>query len=194
MSAGMFAVSQGIPIAQDYRVFGAIPLQVAFFPFYILLFAGGTLAFRNGWMERLHSQDLRFWACLSAALVIGMPALLFLGGAPDGYFDLFLSGFNWRCILMSLWFGFACVTFGTTLTLWFRNRIKPSNRLAAFVGPNTFAMYLIHPLVLVPITYGLSFVAIHPLIKFVLASIATVIACLYIAVGIRRLPGVKNFL
>ena len=195
ISASMFVIAQTVmPIPDDYRLFGAISVRVGFFPGYILLFIGGILAYRNNWLARLEGKSLRFWAVFSAVLVLALPALLILGGAADGYFDQFMSGTSWRCILTSLWMGMAAVTFSMALTLWLRGRVKPQSRLAAFAGPNTFAVYLIHPLVLVPICYGLSFHALHPIVKFGLASLGTVIACFILAEGLRRLPGLKSVL
>ena len=194
LSAIMFVTCQEFPIAQNFPLFGVIAMQVAFFPSYIILFIGGILAYRNHWLERLPGKSLRFWGWLSAALVIALPALLILGGATKGMLALFFTGLTWRCILTSLWFGLACVSFSVTLTLWLRDRIHSGNRLATFAGPNNFAVYLIHPLVLVPITFGLSLLPIHPLIKFSLASLSTVVACYLLADGLRRIPGAKSIL
>jgi hypothetical protein len=80
------------------------------------------------------------------------------------------------------------------LTLWLRKRVGSNSRLAAFTGPNNFAVYLIHPLILVPITISLSYLAIPSLAKFGLASVASVILCFSIAEVLRRIPGVKKVL
>ncbi|MCL4559130.1 MAG: acyltransferase [Chloroflexi bacterium] len=193
MGAGMFAVAQVNPIVQGYELFETITLFPAFFPFYVLMFTAGILAYRSGWLERISGASLRFWAWLSLALVIFLPVFMFLG-APDGNVEILFSGFTWRCAVTSLWMGLACMSFSTTLTLWVRERKSSSNRLASYAGPNTFGVYLIHPLVLIPITLGLSFIAIHPLIKFALASITTVPICYILADGLRRVPGVKTVL
>jgi surface polysaccharide O-acyltransferase-like enzyme len=194
MAAAMFIVSQFTIMIEPYRVFNIIPLILAFFPFYILLFIAGILAYHNKWLERMPRQLLRFWGWFSLALIIVLPVFLILGGATGSYLGIFFGGLNWRCALMSLWFAFACISFSVTLTLWLRNRIDPNNRLVIFAGPNTFAVYLLHWLVLVPISYGLSFVTLHPLIKFLLAATSTVTICYFLADGLRRLPGVKTIL
>lgn len=194
ISAAMFAVAQLTPIPQAYKALNAFNLLLAFFPAYILLFTGGILAYRNQWLERFSGKMLRFWAWLSAALVVILPAYIILGGATDNGLDPFLGGPTWQCAGLCLWFGFACIAFSTALTLWLRDRILPQSKVAAAAGPNTFAVYLIHPLVLVPICYGLSFIALPAMVKFGLASASTVALCYMLAGRLRRLPGAKAIL
>jgi len=194
ISAVMFAVVQANPINWDYDALGAFNLLPAFFPAYTVLFAGGVLAYRSGWLERISGKMLRFWAWFSAALIVLLPTFLILGGAIDDGMDAFLSGMNWRCAVTCLWFGIASIAFSTTLTLWMRDRILPQNKIAALAGPNTFAVYLIHPLVLVPVCYALTFIALPGMVKFILASLLTAPLCYVLAGGLRRLPGAKAIL
>ena len=105
-----------------------------------------------------------------------------------------MTGMNWRCAIMSLWLGLACISFSTTLTLWLRGKVQAGNRLAAFVSPNTFAVYLIHPIILVAFSVGIRNYAMHPLIKFAMSSLFTVVVCYAIAEIIRRIPVVKEIL
>jgi len=190
IAAGMFAVSQFSPIVEPVEAFETITLMVAFFPGYILLFTAGILAYRNDWLARLPGKTLRFWSWLSAALVVILPLYLILGGATEeNTFDLFMGGFNLRCVGMSLWFGLACISLSMTLTLWLRDRKKPDERIARYAGSRNYTVYLIHPLVLVPLTFGMSFIALHPLMKFGLASLATVAVCYLLAGALRRIPG-----
>jgi surface polysaccharide O-acyltransferase-like enzyme len=106
----------------------------------------------------------------------------------------FLGGLTWQCAGLCLWFGCACIACSTTLTIWLRDRIQPQNQVAALTGPNTLAGYLIHPLVLVPISYGLSFIALPAMIKFGLASVFTMVLCDLLAGVLRHLPGARAIL
>jgi hypothetical protein len=193
MAALMFAVSQFFPVAEPTDLFGIFSLLLSFFPQYIMLFIAGILVYRAGksaegdWLARIPARSLRFWLGLSAALALLLPVLLFAGGAPDGRMGEFMTGLNLRCALFNLWLGLACVSFSVTLILLLRDRVTPHDRLTAFTGPNTFTVYLIHPLILVPITYGLSTLAIPTLAKFGLASALTVVICFLTAEGLRRL-------
>ncbi len=190
----MFAVAQVWPIANSYHALNAYNLMLAFFPFYIILFAGGTLAYRNNWLSGLNEQMLRFWALFSAVLIVLLPVMMVAGGAIKNGLDAYVRGMTWQCFGLCLWFGFTCIALCTTLTLWMRRQIKPQSRLAAAAGPNTFAVYLIHPLVLVPITYALMYATLTPFSKYLLASAMTVIIGYAVASMLRRVPGAKTIL
>lgn len=194
MAVFTFLVSLVWPIGEMYDVFGIFSLQLQFFPTYILLFIAGTLAYRSQWMEQLPGKSIRFWAWFSLALVISLPALLMWGGAADDQLNAFMTGLNWRHMVLSLWLGLACISFSMTLTLWARDRLHSDTRLIAFAGPHTFAVYLIHPLVLVPVTLGLSSLVLPGLVKFGIASIITVALCFLVAYVLRRIPGLKAIL
>jgi glucan biosynthesis protein C len=190
----MFGTGLFFPINATVDAFGIFALMVIFFPQYILMFIAGILANRNDWLARLPGKTIRFWAWLSLGLVILVPVMFVAGGAVSGSADAYLGGLHWQSLMFILWIGFACVSFSATLILWLRDRKKPQGRVMAFADPNTFAVYLVHPLVLVPLSVGFSFLPIFPLIKFVIVLTLTVILSFVLADGLRRIPGVKAIL
>ncbi len=194
MAVGMFAVAQFTPVSEPYRIFGAIPFLLGFFPFYIILFVGGVLAYRNNWLERMSPSMLGFWKWMSIALIVALPVYLIGTGAIDLGIEAYAGGFSWRTAGLALWFGMACISFSTTLTLWMRGKVNPDSKMIRSAGPNTFGAYLIHPLVLVPITLVLSYTEIHPMIKFGVSSALTIPICFILAGGLRRIPGLKSVL
>lgn len=195
-----FAVAQVFPVAQSFDVFGVFSLLLSYFPQYILLYVAGILAYRSGlnqksdWLAQLDGKNLRFWSWLSLGLMIFMVILFVAGGAASGQLDLFLSGLTWQCFALVMWTGLACVAFSMTLILWLRDRVRLPDRVARIAGANNFAVYLIHPLILVPLTYGMSFLALPAIIKYVLAVSLTLAIGYVAATGLRRLPLVKNIL
>lgn len=187
------AAAQLYPISTQFDLFGIFSILFAFFPQYILLFIAGILVYRSkktaegDWLARISDRSLRFWGWLSAALILFLPPFLFLGGAPSGRLADFMSGLDWRCIVFTLYIGIATMAFSLTLILWARKHVSADNRLVAFGGPNTFVVYLIHPLVLVPITYGMSFFTAPGLVKFAIAAALTTAVCFALAEAWRRL-------
>jgi surface polysaccharide O-acyltransferase-like enzyme len=108
--------------------------------------------------------------------------------------DPYLRGMNWRCAVTCLWFGMACVSFSLTIVLSAREKTKHAISLPLFNGPNTFGAYWIHPLVIVPLAYLMSFTEIHPLVKFALVSISGVAFSFLVAEILRKIPLIKNIL
>lgn len=194
ISIGMFLVSQFMSIDSAVDVFDIFSLKLAFFPSYIVFFIAGILAFRSKWIDEFSPKVINFWNWMSAALVIVLPAFMILGGAADGYIDQYMTGLNWRCLVTCLWFGFACVSFSISITFWMKNRTVANSRLAAIGSKDNFAVYIIHPLILVPISYMLSFTQMAPMIKFIVNMAITVPICYLAAEILRRLPGLKRIL
>ncbi|HEX9013952.1 MAG TPA: acyltransferase family protein [Anaerolineaceae bacterium] len=194
IAAGMFAVSQVSPLPQAYRLFGSITLMLSFFPQYILMFAAGILAYRGNWLANLPAKSLKFWAVLSACTAAVLPLIFVLGGAMTGKMDAFWTGLHWQSAAVNLWIALACVSFSMTLILWLRGRSQSQSPLMGAASASTFATYLIHPLVLVPITYALSFWAFHPLAKFALAGALAIAGSFAVGIALRRIPGVKAVL
>jgi len=190
----LFVIIQWLPLGESYTVVGPFDMQLEFFPGYILLFVAGALAYRSNWMEKLSAKSLPFWGWTSLGLIISLPIFFFLGGAVDGKLDYFMSGMHWQSAGTSLWLGLGAVAFSMALTLWLRGRVTANDKLAAFAGPNNFAVYLIHPLVLVPVTWYLSRFEMMGLAKFAIASVVTTVLCYAIATILRRIPGVNKVL
>jgi glucan biosynthesis protein C len=190
----MYATGLFYPINKTVDVFGIFSLMVIFFPQYILMFIAGILAYRNDWLTKLSGKTVRFWAWLSLGLVILVPVMFVVGGAVSGAGDDYMGGLHWQAVMFLLWIGLACVAFSAALTLWLRDRKQPQSRVMAFANPNTFGVYLIHPLILVPLSVGFTYLPIFPLIKFVVVGALTIILSFVLVDGLRRIPGVKAIL
>ncbi|NTV36146.1 MAG: acyltransferase [Anaerolineaceae bacterium] len=195
ISVLMFVVGLKSKVGDTVEVFGIFNLMTIFFVQYILAFVAGTLAYRNDWINRFNGKDLRFWAWFSLGLILMLPVLFFLGGAATGgSADAFSGGPYWQSAVFMLWVGLFGVAFSMTLILWLRDRKKSQSRVMAFAGPNSYGVYLIHPLILIPITVAMTSVPIPPLLKFVIVLPTVVVLCFLITAGLRRIPGVKAIL
>jgi glucans biosynthesis protein C len=194
MSIGMFIIAQFLPIIEPVDFFGIFSLLLAFFPFYIIFFIAGILAYRNDWLADFPEKMLGFWKWFSVGLIIFLPVFIISTGALETGIEPYMSGMTWRCAIMSLWWGFACISFSMTLSMWLRGKVQEDNKLALFASPNTFAVYLIHPIVLVAISVGIRNFNIHPMTKFTVSSVSTVVICYALAEVLRRIPVLKEIL
>ncbi len=80
------------------------------------------------------------------------------------------------------------------LLLWLRDRQHAPSRLMSRVSASTFSTYLIHPLVLVPISFALSYLTFFPLLKFILVGGLAVTISFAVGIALRRIPGLKAIL
>ncbi|MBI4926220.1 MAG: acyltransferase family protein [Anaerolineae bacterium] len=188
----MFVVGLKTKIGETIEAFGIFNLMTIFFVQYILCFIAGTLAYRNDWLARFNGKDLVFWARMTLALFLMMPVIFFLGGTESP--DVFTGGPYWQSAAFMLWIGLFSVSISMTLMLWLRGSTAPQSRFMAFAGANSYAVYLIHPLILIPLTVALTPVALSPLLKFAIVLPVVVGLCFLVAEGLRRIPGVKAIL
>lgn len=194
MSAVMFLVAQFTPVVHAYRVFNTFPLLLGFFPFYVVLFFGGILAHRNDWLGQWKASMLKFWGWFSIGLIVILPVFLIGTGALEIDLGVYFEGFSFRSAGMCLWLGLACVSFGLSLTLWLREKVKPGSKFASFAGTNSFAVFLIHSPILVAVSVLISRYNWYPILKFLIASVVSVILCFIVADVLRRLPLLKKIL
>jgi glucans biosynthesis protein C len=194
MAAAMLLTSQLSPIGSFTPLFGFIYVQPAFFPQYLMLFAAGILAYRGDWLNRLSDRQMPFWRAVAAACALFLPVLFVGGGAAQGQFEAFISGFAWQALLLNLWVGLTSISFTLFLLLGLRAHApRPSTVLRGVTG-SAFAAYLIHPVILVAITTSLAPLALFPLLKWALAAALTIAASFALGSLLRQIPGVKAIL
>jgi hypothetical protein len=188
VGAVALAIRQVIPTGVN--VFG---LQLGYFSSYIFLFALGIAAWRYDWLRRLDWNHAR-------TLVIGllvtwpaMPAAIFVAHALYGPGKSnFGGGFSWPAIFYALWEPFVAWGLIAAWLLVFRARMNQQSAFWAWLNRQAYAVYIIHP----PILVGISLL-LHPwvapaLIKFCITGTLACFACWLIADPLVRLPGLRR--
>jgi glucans biosynthesis protein C len=194
VALGMFAVGLFSTVGQTVEIFGTFKLMTIFFVQYILFFIVGILANRNDWINRFDGKDLRFWSWLTLGLFFVLPMLFVVVFFTSGTIDTLLGGFYWQSAVFMTWVGLFSVSISMMLILWLRDRKKQQSPVMAYAGPNSYGVYLIHPLILVPITVAFVPLAIHPLVKYAIVLPLVVVLCFLVSGLLRRIPGVKKVL
>ena len=189
MAAATFAVR----LSNPPTVFN-LPLRD--FAQYALLFGAGIVAARGNWLTQLRAQPSI--APLATTIVAGLAALfalLYAGGFARGNGAFYYRGAHWQCAAFALWESSVCVAMGVVLLRLFRGRFDRQGRRARFLSDNAFAVYAIHPPVLI-----MSARLIQPLQWPSAALFATLWALAGIgsfassALVFRRLPLLKQIL
>jgi surface polysaccharide O-acyltransferase-like enzyme len=190
VGAVTFLVRQVAPIGSSWH-----NMQFCFFPQYVVLFVLGIMAQRRGWIEALPSR----WGlpALTTAL-IGAPltiaGLVVLSSALHGSMDDVGGGMHWQAAFYAFWEEIVCVPFCVGLLIVFRDRINIRNKVIAFFSDNGFAVYVLHPPVLVAITLAMRSLHAPSLAMFALAWIAALAGSFALAAVLRRAPGLKRIL
>lgn len=196
----LFAIFLGIvsfvirilfPIGYEWELFS---LQVPYYPQYIALFIIGLIAAGNDWLIRVPSSTGKICACLALAFAMLQPLLLLTVNYSAGDLSPLLGGLHWQALLYSLWEQMTGIMIIIGFLWLFRERVNHQGPVAKAAAADTYTVYIIHPLILVPLAIGLQFLLLPPIPKFILVSALAIPLCFLIAHLIRGLPGVTRVL
>lgn len=190
VGAVTFLVRQFAPFGSSWHT-----MQFCFFPQYVVMFVLGIMARRRGWIEALPARW--GWRALCVALIgapLSIVALTILNSATHGTFDEVRGGLHYQAAIYAVWEQIVCVLFCTGLLVVFRDRFDFRNRAIAFLSNNSFAVYVIHPPVLVAITLGMRQLPWPPLQMFAVAWVAALAGSFATGAVLRRIPILKRIL
>jgi glucan biosynthesis protein C len=159
-----------------------------------MMFAAGILTHRGNWLEALLKAGQSWCKWIALACLMALPAGFILGGGASGDVQVFTTGFSWQMIFITSWAGLACVSISLTLMGFFCNRFNKPGRLQRILCQNAYAVYVLHPVVLVSITLAMTGLPLPVLIKFSLAALLAIGLTYLLAILVRWLPGMKHVL
>jgi peptidoglycan/LPS O-acetylase OafA/YrhL len=168
-------------------------LLLGYFAGYIVLFAVGIAAWRYDWLRQLG------WSNARGPILIGLMSLPLL---PIGAIIArmlhssgnFSGGFSWQAALYALWEPFVAWGLIAAWLLFMRRFGNQPSAFWSWLNRRAYAVYIIHP----PILVGVS-VLLHPfvapaLVKFAVTGTLTCAACWLIADPLVRMPGLRRIL
>ena len=166
-------------------------MQLGYFSSYVVLFAAGLWAGRNGLLAAIPAKVGRTWLWLSIG--VGLPVWMILqglGGALEGKQDLFQGGWHWQAAGIATWEAFFCVAFSLGLLTVYRERVNMRNRLTGLLSYTGFGVYTFHAPILVGVSMLMLTVALHPLAKTLIVAGIAWVASTAFAWLVRKIPGV----
>jgi glucan biosynthesis protein C len=200
-SITLFALGLGLVtfIVRIWAPFGwwwePIHQEPAHFPQYIALFSVGILAYRHNWFAEISRTQARNWGWIALALVPGFPVLAIAAGALRGEFDPAVAGgLTWLSLAYSVWEAFIGVALVIAVLVWFRDRFDHQSRLVQAMSTAAYAVYVLHPLIIVPLALILRNISLSLEVKFILFAPLAVAVCFLTGYLIRMIPGIRNVL
>lgn len=186
-----FAVRIGMPAGGS-----VLNMQLPDFASYIIMFGLGAAAFRARWLERVQDRFAGTVAglCLGAAALMWLP-LLILGGAARGGFASYQGGPHWQSLTLCLWEAAICVGMAFGVLAGFRRYLAAQGPLARFMSDHAFAVYVIHPPVLIGAALLIAGWPLPAVPKFAVLWVLSIVLCFGIAAPLaRRLPLIGRIL
>jgi surface polysaccharide O-acyltransferase-like enzyme len=129
-----------------------------------------------------------------AALIVAYPVIVVAGGVLETGDEPFLGGLTWQSLLYSVWEQFLCIGIVVALGVWFRERFNRQGRLAAHMGADSYAVYIFHPFVIVPLAFVLGGITMLGLLKWLWVAPLALALSFLLAHGIRKLPVARDVL
>lgn len=178
------------PIGTDILNF-----QLCYFASYIVLFIVGILAYRNNLFAKISYRA-------GKRLVIGAIALGFLAwfvlvavATATGSTVALEGGLTWQSAAFSTWESFIAVAMSIGLIAVFREKFNRQSKLVKTLSDNSFAVYMFHPMIIIPVTLLLIPLALYPIAKWLLLCVICVPLCFAATHFVfRKIPLLKNVL
>ena len=139
---------------------------------YMAMFSFGIVAYKQQWFEKLPVSMGILWGVISVILILLAPPIILM---LVGGYGVWAEGLSLNSLIVSAWDSFLCVGLCISLPVLFRQKANGTNRILKVGAKYSFGVYLIHPFIVIPTQTAIINVPLHPMLKFILASIVSII-------------------
>jgi len=188
VGAASLAIRQIVPAGKN-----VIGLQLGYFAPYIFLFAVGITAWRYDWLRQLTWKNARPWiiTLIGAWPLLPVSFILAMRAFGPGKAN-FGGGHTWPAIFYAFWDPFVAWGLIAAWLLIARRFMNSPSAFWSWLNRRAYAVYIIHPPVLVGISLLLHSWIAPALLKFAVTGTLTCIAAWLIADPLVRLPGLRR--
>jgi peptidoglycan/LPS O-acetylase OafA/YrhL len=176
----------------------ALDLQFGYFASYVVLFAAGCIAARGQWLSHVPSRQRRSWMIVATVAIAASAVQILASTGGNVYTGTAsaspLGGWNVHAAIYALWE--PLVAWGVILGLvhLFEQRFLALGPAWSALARRSYAIYVIHPPVVVGIALAWRDVPAPHLAKFTITGSLAALACSWIAGLLLRIPGINRFL
>jgi len=152
-------------------------IPLAYIIQYLMMFSVGVIAYRYGWFEKMTRHHAKVWSITILVTVVFfyLYAILFIGLESD--YSVFLGGPNLPALIFAVVDNIICMGMIFVLIKIFYAKFNKQGKILQNLASSSFYMYLIHPLILIPVSLGFAFIPLSPVIKLAVVFPLTVILC-----------------
>jgi surface polysaccharide O-acyltransferase-like enzyme len=169
-------------------------MQLAYFPQYVGAFLAGLAAARYGWLTTLAASPSarRIGRIALICAPLSLLAILLLG--LDSTSKSFDTGLHWQAFVLALWEQFAGVGLSLGLFWLFSHKLDRIRPAFAWMVDRSFAVYVLHPPVLVALTMLYRSLPQNPFALAALLTVTGLVASFIVADLARRMPVLRQIL
>ena len=182
------AIRQFVPVGKN-----VLGMQLGYFAPYVFLFAIGIAAWRYDWLRHFSWKNARPWVITLIAAWPLLPLSIIISMRVFGPGKAnFSGGLTWPAIFYALWDPFVAWGLIAAWLLVARACMNKPSQFWSWLNRRAYAVYIIHPPVLVGIALLLHPFVAPALLKFAVTGSLTCIATWLIADPLVRIPGVRR--
>lgn len=188
LAAVTFLLRKTIPLGKTVSEFPTL----AYLPQYLSFFVVGIVAYRRNWFRNLPVS--MGWAGFVAALAVSI--MLFPLAFSGKMFSMELTDMlgnamgngHWQSAVYVLWDSILAVGICLGLITFFRQAFNREGNLSRILAQQSYAVYILHILVILLIAYLLRGIVLGNLLKFGLAAVIVVPTCFVVAYFVHKIP------
>lgn len=161
--------------------------NLSFLPAYIILFAIGCVSAEGCWLERVPADKAKTWGLIglvAATILVVCYASQMVDKTGDSSTFLELYG-KTIYLIISPFIAWGVISW---LLWWFRTHVIPFGKQIADSGNDSYGAYILHPIILVSLTYLFTLTKLPAVISLTLLIIAGSILSFMLAHFLRALP------
>jgi len=178
------------PLFKGYHLF---PFVLGHFPQYIFLFVLGIIAAKYESDNFVSYVQAKNWMWFSLVLVVIVFPLLFLiGRVNENGIQLFLGGVTIQSFIFSVWEQVTGIAIMVSLFGIFKARRNTQNNFTKKLSDSAYAVYVLHPPVLVVISILFINWKVMLLLKFLALMPLALIFSFGIAMIVKQIPLLKR--
>lgn len=193
----IFAVSLGFisfgarilfPVGYSLPILG---FQPGHFPQYLALFYMGILIAKHDWLAQIQDVNIKGWLWLILIFIFLLfPIVFLINTILSGDETHFMGGFTWQSFIYSLWEQIVGIGLIILLGVFFKKKFNYQNSFTRQLSANTYAVYIIHALILVACSILFRSTVLSAGIKFLVLTPI----CLVLSFGLANLLRQVTFL
>ncbi len=183
--AAAFALRLIFPLGHNF--FG---LQLGFFASYIVLFVAGCAGAKGQWLSQIPPGQRRLWVVIAWIAGPILPLTIVFTKHLDG----FAGGVNLQALVYAFWEPFVAWGIIMALVAGFQRRFTTLSPIWKNLTRRAYAIYIIHPPVLVGVAMAWRAVAAPPLLKFAVTGSLACLICYVLAGLLLRIKALDRVL
>ena len=191
ISAISFTVRLWFPLGSEL---GNTGLQLPFFSQYIAMLFFGLLFAKYNWFEDItFKQGIRWFTFAQVISLIGFPLTFYFGTKKSGI-DPFLGGWTWQAATLAIWEQLTGFSIILGLIGIFKQKLNTQGKWAKRLSGATYAVFIIHPPVIVTLSSFLKDWEVYPILKFILLAPVALFLCYTLGILLKKTPVINKII